>query len=221
MKKSSRCRSKSLTIALRTASSAAFLACAGISNAEVLVVSGSGSFQRHTTPVGVIAFQPRPETDIAETRSVAPRADRVRPRHPSPDIARLINDTALRYGGHAALRSSGLSVSDWLGVFRANIEIESAYDPAARSHVGAIGLGQLMPATARQLGVDPSDPAQNLDGSARYLLAMLEEFGTVSLALAAYNAGPDAVRTHGGIPPYRETEQHVKRVLTVWHNLSI
>ena len=62
-----------------------------------------------------------------------------------------------------------------------------------------------MPATARDLGVDPRDPLQNLDGSARDLAMMLETFGDPRLALAAYNAGPDAVRQHGGIPPYRET----------------
>ena len=72
-----------------------------------------------------------------------------------------------------------------------------------------------MPATAAQLGVDPHDVGQNLDGSARYLAMMLAEFGDTRLALAAYNAGPDAVRAHGGIPPYRETQTHVRRVLAV------
>jgi len=121
----------------------------------------------------------------------------------------------MRYGGHAALRQSGLSVSDWLTLFQANIEVESAYRPTAVSSAGAIGLGQLMPGTARDLGVDPHDTAQNLDGSARYLLAMLARFGTPELALAAYNAGPDAVARHGGIPPFTETQNHVRRVMAV------
>jgi hypothetical protein len=134
---------------------------------------------------------------------------------PQPAILTALQETALRYGGHAALRQSGLSVSDWLTLFQANIEVESAYRPTAVSSAGAIGLGQLMPGTARDLGVDPHDTAQNLDGSARYLLAMLARFGTPELALAAYNAGPDAVARHGGIPPFTETQNHVRRVMAV------
>lgn len=134
---------------------------------------------------------------------------------PRADILSAIEATALRYGSHTGLRSARLSVSDWLFLFRANIEIESAYRQSAVSSAGAIGLGQLMPATARDLGVDPRDPLQNLDGSARYLAMMLELFGDPQLALAAYNAGPDAVRQYDGIPAYRETQNHVARVMAV------
>ena len=129
-----------------------------------------------------------------------------------PDILAAIEATAFRYAGHPGLRRAGLSVTDWAALYRANIEIESAYDPRALSGAGAIGLGQLMPDTARVLGVDPHDPRQNLDGSARYLLMMLDRFGDSRLALAAYNAGPEAVDRHGGIPPYRETMGHVAKV---------
>ena len=76
-----------------------------------------------------------------------------------------------------------------------------------------------MPDTARDLGVDPNDIAQNLDGSARYLLMMLDQFSEGSLALAAYNAGPEAVTRHGGIPPFRETQGHVARVTAVFERL--
>lgn len=134
---------------------------------------------------------------------------------PRADVLSDIEATALRYAGHPGLRRTGLSVTDWLALYRANIEVESAYRQDAVSRAGAIGLGQLMPATARDLGVDPRDPLQNLDGSARYLAMMLERFGDPRLALAAYNAGPDAVRQHGGIPPYRETQNHVARVMAV------
>ncbi len=134
---------------------------------------------------------------------------------PRADVLQAIDTTALRYAGHPGLRRAGLSVTDWLRLYRANIEVESAYRQEAISSAGAIGLGQLMPATARDLGVDPRDPLQNLDGSARYLAMMLERFGDPHLALAAYNAGPDAVRQHGGIPPYRETQNHVARVMAV------
>ena len=74
----------------------------------------------------------------------------------------MILDVGSVYADHPALRRAGMSSRDWLAFFRANIAIESAFDPGARSHVGAIGLGQLMPDTARVLGVDPHDPEQNL-----------------------------------------------------------
>ena len=160
----------------------------------------------------VIFNEPDVVTATEEIRITA-----VAPRTPLPraDVLSVIEATALRYGSHSGLRRAGLSVSDWLTLFRANIEIESAYRQSAVSSAGAIGLGQLMPATARDLGVDPRDPLQNLDGSARYLAMMLELFGDPRLALAAYNAGPDAVRQHNGIPPYRETQNHVARVMAV------
>ena len=139
---------------------------------------------------------------------------------PGPDILAAIESTGLRYAGHPGLRRADITVTDWLNLFRANIEIESAYNRRAVSHAGAIGLGQLMPDTARALGVDPHDWRQNLDGSARYLALMLAEFGDVRLSLAAYNAGPDAVRYHGGIPPFRETQSHVQRVLAVVNRLE-
>lgn len=90
------------------------------------------------------------------------------------------------------------------------IQQESGWNPKARSHKGAYGLAQLMPATARYLRVDSKDPAQNLDGGARYLREQYETFGSWRLALAAYNAGPGAVKKHGGVPPFRETRNYVR-----------
>ena len=139
---------------------------------------------------------------------------------PRPEILAALESTSHRYGGHPALRRAGLSVTEWQALFQANIEIESAYRPNARSTAGAIGLGQLMPATAAQLGVDPHDWQANLDGSARYLLMLLAQFGTPELALAAYNAGPNAVARYGGIPPYQETQNHVLRVMAVRDRLT-
>jgi hypothetical protein len=98
------------------------------------------------------------------------------------------------------------------GLLKAVARAESGLDPHARSHAGAIGLMQLMPGTARELGVDPTDPAQAVDGAARLLRQHLKSFGSVPLALAAYNAGPGAVRKYDGIPPYSETRAYVKRV---------
>ena len=87
---------------------------------------------------------------------------------------------------------------------------ESGWNPTAKSHKGALGLAQLMPATARYLRVDPLDPEENLEGGARYLRKQFDRFKSWRLALAAYNAGPNAVKRHGGIPPYKETQNYVR-----------
>ncbi|WP_166415501.1 lytic transglycosylase domain-containing protein [Cochlodiniinecator piscidefendens] len=93
------------------------------------------------------------------------------------------------------------------------VQQESNWNPNARSHAGAIGLAQLMPGTARYLGVNPRVPRENLEGGARYLREQYNTFRSWRLALAAYNAGPGAVEQHGGVPPYRETRNYVRRIL--------
>lgn len=98
-------------------------------------------------------------------------------------------------------------------IFLRMIGAESSWNQDAVSPKGASGLGQLMPATAAELGVDPSDPYQNIEGAARYLSQQFGEFGTWPLALAAYNAGPGAVRKYGGIPPYAETQAYIPKIL--------
>ncbi len=100
---------------------------------------------------------------------------------------------------------------------KAVIAAESNFQAEAVSHKGAQGLMQLMPATAQTLGVEnPFDPVQNVDGGVRYLRSLMDRFGNLSYALAAYNAGPEAVNRHGGIPPYPETREYVKRVMTYY-----
>ena len=103
------------------------------------------------------------------------------------------------------------------GLLAAVARQESNFDPRAVSSVGAQGLMQLMPATARGLGVaDPFDPAQAVDGAARLLRDLTTRFGRVDLALAAYNAGPGAVLRYDGIPPYPETRNYVRSVMAMW-----
>jgi len=101
-------------------------------------------------------------------------------------------------------------------LLHAIIQAESAYNHLAVSHAGAVGLMQLMPATAKQYGVtNRLDPAQSIEGGARYLKKLLKEFKSKDLAIAAYNAGEGAVHKYGNrIPPYKETRTYVRRVLS-------
>lgn len=100
-------------------------------------------------------------------------------------------------------------------LIEAVIKQESAYDALAQSHVGAQGLMQLMPATAKELGVENSlDPKQNVMGGAKYLRQLMDQFdGNLTKVIAGYNAGPGAVTHYGGIPPYSETQNYVTKVL--------
>jgi len=126
-------------------------------------------------------------------------------------LAPVAAGTDLRALAIAAAQRHGLAPELVLAV----VGVESAFKPDAVSHKGAQGLMQLMPGTAKELGVDDAlDPAQNLDGGARYLRMLLAQYGgDVGRALAAYNAGPGAVKRHRGVPPYRETHHYIDRVL--------
>lgn len=109
----------------------------------------------------------------------------------------------------AAARQHGIPEDLFLRL----VQQESGWNPKAKSHAGAIGLAQLMPFTARKLGVDPWNPSQNLEGGARYLRQQYDRFRSWRLALAAYNAGPEAVAKYNGVPPYKETQGYVKAIL--------
>jgi soluble lytic murein transglycosylase-like protein len=105
-------------------------------------------------------------------------------------------------------------------LIEAIVQNESGFRAGATSASGARGLMQLMPDTARSLGVtDPYDPAQNVRGGTRYLRGLLDRFRDVELAVAAYNAGPGAVERFGGVPPYPETQDYVRNVLTSYRTL--
>ena len=153
-------------------------------------------------PVRTAAAQVTPGFDIALDRAIAgPSADPTTADASTPYAAE-IDAAAARYGVDPAL-------------VRAVIQTESGFDPAATSQAGAAGLMQLMPGTARSLGVDPYDPVQAIDGGTRFLAEQLRRFGgDQKLALAAYNAGPGAVERFGGIPPFAETQGYVQKVLS-------
>lgn len=156
---------------------------------------------KHSTPLKVKYYgRPAAHTNCSSTRTKAGQR-RVKTYMP------YIEEMALRYDIDPKL-------------IQAVIATESCYDHKAVSRVGAQGLMQLMPATASELGVrNAFDPKQNISGGARYLRQMLDTFNQDErLALAAYNAGPNAVKKHGGIPPYKETQQYVKKVLRLYNS---
>ncbi|WP_238995696.1 lytic transglycosylase domain-containing protein [Sphingomonas solaris] len=117
----------------------------------------------------------------------------------------------------AIIRSAELRHALPGGLLDALISVESQYRPDAASRAGAMGLTQLMPRTAQGLGVlNPFDERANVDGGARFLKAMLDKFGSITLALAAYNAGPSAVLRVGGVPANGETPAYVRKVFEAW-----
>ena len=144
----------------------------------------------------------------------------------SPYAARLFGDgktgieemivaTAKKYAGHPGLARAGLNPVEFRIWFQSLVKQESGFSIGARSPVGAFGLTQVMPDTAKDLGIYPAyydDPMLQLDGGARYFLTQLNKFGSVPLALAAYNAGPGNVSKYGGIPPFKETQDYVVRI---------
>ncbi len=148
----------------------------------------------------VIFDDPRPEPPATGSSSSRLRA-------PSRDVADLIDYYANDRGLHPRL-------------VQAVIQVESSYNERARSHKGAMGLMQLMPDTAKLMRVaNPYDPAENIRGGTLYLRHQLDRFsGDLTLALAAYNAGPTAVAQYGDVPPYPETRNYVRKVLSLYRD---
>ena len=143
----------------------------------------------------------KPEVQISGKASVL--RSRLSPSGECLDSA--IDEISARYGVDEKL-------------VRSVISVESAWRPDALSPKGAIGLMQLMPGTARMLAVDPKDPVQNIEGGVKYLAQLSEKYsGDLEKTLAAYNAGPGRVDRYGGIPPFKETEAYVKKVLKLYN----
>ncbi|AUH35618.1 lytic transglycosylase (plasmid) [Paracoccus tegillarcae] len=130
-------------------------------------------------------------------------------------IEQMIAETAIKFGGHPALGRAGINAVEFRCWFQALVKQESNFSIGAKSPKAAFGLTQIIPGTAQYLGIYPAyydDPRLQLDGGARYLLEQLGKFGSMELALAAYNAGPGAVQKYNGVPPYKETQDYVRKI---------
>jgi soluble lytic murein transglycosylase-like protein len=156
----------------------------------------------------------RSQTKLLDTRAAKQYSNSVRLLPPSVN-------TPTKWGNpgyHGKYRGPYLSMAREAArrhgvpedLFLRLVQQESGFNATAKSHKGALGLAQLMPGTARLLRVNPHDPYENLEGGARYLKQQYRAFGNWKHALAAYNAGPEAVRKYGGIPPYAETKNYVR-----------
>lgn len=140
-------------------------------------------------------------------------SDRLKPKRAGDDGMLPRYDGAYRGAYLVLAKASARAHGIPEDLFLRLVQQESGWSMAAVSVKGAIGLAQLMPETAARLGVDIHDPAQNLEGGARYLKMMYDRYGSWRLALAAYNAGPDAVDKTGGVPAYQETQTYVASIL--------
>jgi len=168
-----------------------------------------GGLYRYVDPQGVVHFTDRPRHD-AYKRIAPPRGlIRFSSRPAGPALSPRAYDRLIAQ----ASRLHGIPPA----LVKAVIHAESAFDPKAVSPKGAMGLMQLMPGTAQALGVaQPFLAEQNVHGGVRYLRALHDKYGSWSHALAAYNAGPGAVDRYAGIPPYTETREYVRRVLSYY-----
>ena len=152
-----------------------------------------------TVKFGDLLTKPVTKVNASIYTAQAQSADRLSPRQKIQDI---VSRMSKKHGVDEKL-------------VNALIKQESGFNPNAKSKVGAMGLMQLMPSTAKGLGVtNPMDPEQNVEGGVKYLKSMLNKYnGNIILALAAYNAGPGAVDKYDGVPPYKETQNYVKSIL--------
>ena len=137
--------------------------------------------------------------------------------NPSAPFNGVASATGLDAGYHDVIAAAAQKYNVDPALVSAVAEVESGFHQDAVSEAGAVGIMQIMPDTAATLGINPYDAQQNIDGGAKYLSQLLQSFGgDIKKAVAAYNAGPQAVRDHGGVPPYGETEAYVDSVLDLY-----
>jgi soluble lytic murein transglycosylase-like protein len=170
-----------------------------VDGGKLTLYAGSGSTEMEASEV--IRF----EQEDFKTPEAAPATAPATPVASKPaNLGALVDNAARKYGLPPAL-------------VRAVVAVESGYHPNAVSPKGAIGLMQLMPSTAHQMGADPTVVEQNVDAGTRYLRDLLVKYDNHAYhALAAYNAGPGAVEKYHGVPPYRETQNYILNVLRKW-----
>lgn len=189
----------------------------GRPNAMIITRSGPNPNARGVTAMGLQPAQPTPNRALLSTQTRANAEQRIRMSMQQ----NAANNTELELVERLVFDTAAQEEADPV-LSMAMMDTESNRDPNATSRAGAGGLMQLMPATAREVGVtDVYNPEQNVRGGIRYFKRMLQRYdGNIDLALAAYNAGPGAVDQHGGIPPYPETQAYVRRVKARYQELQ-
>ncbi len=157
------------------------------------------------------------ERGVTHFTNLPPRDARYQPVPPREPRGFTLGRIPKNWGYDGLIGLTALENQVQPALVKAVIAAESNFDPGAVSRKGARGLMQLMPETAQELGIeDPLHPTDNVRGGTRYLRSMLDRYGDLTRALAAYNAGPTAVDRYGGVPPYPETRDYVDRVLTYY-----
>jgi soluble lytic murein transglycosylase-like protein len=192
------------------------LGAAAVGVAAGLFASSASAQVMEIAPDGTVSV--RQGAGAADWQVVSPPSDRTGDENGAPVMPNAaftdVTPAPVPQQFAAALTQAASAANISQALLAALVWQESRWNPLAVSRRGAVGLAQLMPATARDLGVNPADPIANLNGGARYLRQLLDQFdGNVEKALAAYNAGPGRVRSAGGVPAIAETQAYVTSIV--------
>jgi hypothetical protein len=220
---------KTKTLSFVSAAILAFVGTAVPASAEIVVLTSGRtlSVKAHRVDGELIVLTLRSGGDVTCDKSLIEKILPDEVPYPEPKVADALSQASAQngvvdpallqqtpYGEIIASMSEAHGVDPML--VRALIQVESNYRPKAKSNKGAMGLMQLMPATAREYNLrNPYDPTANIGAGVKHLKSLIDRMGAVELALAAYNAGEGAVKKFNGIPPYRETRNYVSRILAI------